>query len=139
LSETTLSATTLPTEWRLLLLVPLVSFLETERCVIRMGIPPKSKSSFKDLVKNLMSVSESRVFPRTNATNVGGRALTCVKYLTLGCAAWSFQECLLITWSKPTHSERWESKFTTNCIFYCNKKWRRSNCLLQPTVKTSRR
>ncbi|KAK1589482.1 hypothetical protein Q3G72_034569 [Acer saccharum] len=39
-------------------------------------MPPKSKSSFKDLVKNWRSVSDSSVFRLKKATNVGGRAFT---------------------------------------------------------------
>ncbi|KAK1582511.1 hypothetical protein Q3G72_015726 [Acer saccharum] len=39
-------------------------------------MPLKSKSSFKDLVKNRRSVSDSSVFRLKKATNVGGRAFT---------------------------------------------------------------
>lgn len=35
------------------------AFLGIERCTIRIGIPPMSKSSLRDFVKNLISVSES--------------------------------------------------------------------------------
>lgn len=91
-----------PVFWRLLLLL---HFLSTDLCVILMGIPPKSKSSFKDFVKNLSSASDSIFFPLRKATNVGGRAFTWVKYLILGWADWSFQECLPITWSPNRHSK----------------------------------
>ena len=100
-------------EDRLLLLVLSIPFLGTDRCMIRMGIPPKSKSSFKDLDRNLRSVSESCAFPLTKATKVGGRAFTWVKYLILGCEAWSFQECLPITW--PNRKET----FTTTSLTVC--------------------
>lgn len=105
LSEAILSFTLLA-DWKLLplllvLLLPL-EFFTIARCMIRTGIPPKSKSSFKELVKNLRSVSESCAFPLTKATKVGGRAFTWVKYLIFGWLALSFQECLLITWSKQT-------------------------------------
>lgn len=77
LSETGRSDT-LFTEWLLFLLevlTPVVLFV-TVRCMIRTGMPAKSKSSFKDRIKNLSSVSESCFFPLTKATNVGGRAFT---------------------------------------------------------------
>lgn len=104
LSEAILSFTLLA-DWKLLPLLVLLLTLEfftIARCMIRTGIPPKSKSSFKELVKNLRSVSESCAFPLTKATKVGGRAFTWVKYLIFGWLALSFQECLLITWSKQT-------------------------------------
>ena len=86
LSEEILSAV-LPADDVLLVLPVPPSFFGMDRCMIRMGIPPKSKSSFKDFVKNLRSVFESCVFPPIKATKVGGRAFTWVKYLILGCAA----------------------------------------------------
>jgi hypothetical protein len=52
------------------------AFLGIERCTIRIGIPPMLKSSLRDFVKNLISVSERLVFPLMKATNVGGRAFT---------------------------------------------------------------
>jgi len=75
------------------------AFLGIERCTIRIGIPPMLKSSLRDFVKNLISVSDSWVFELIKATNVGGRAFTWVKYLTFGCVAESFQECRLITYN----------------------------------------
>ena len=76
------------------------AFLGIERCRIRIGIPPMLKSSLRDFVKNLVSVSDSWVFPLIKATKVGGLAFTWVKYLTFGCVAESFHECLLITCQK---------------------------------------
>lgn len=101
LSEKFLSTLPPPSDLMLLPLPP--TFFPTALCMILIGIPPKSKSSFKDFVKNLISVSEICVFPLTNATNVGGRDFTCVKYLILVCAALFFQECLLITCPNKGH------------------------------------
>lgn len=105
LSEKVLS--TLPPSDLTLLLLPRTLF-STALCMILIGIPTKSKSSFKDFVKNLRSVSGSCVFPLTKATNVGGRALTWVKYLILDNGFLFFQECLLKTWPNRQHERERE-------------------------------
>lgn len=76
LSDTILSTNFAEDLLHLLLLSLLSPLFVTERCKILTGMPPISKSSFNDLVKNLRSVSDSLVFPLKKATNVGGRAFT---------------------------------------------------------------
>lgn len=74
MSDEILSAILLE-DWLLILkLQP--SLFRNDRCMILIGIPPNSKSSSNDLVKNLRSAFESCVFPLTKATKVGGLAFT---------------------------------------------------------------
>lgn len=107
----------LPEAWVFLLMMLLLpEFLATLRCIIRTGIPPKSKSSLSDFVKNLSSVSDNWFFPLINATKVGGRAFTWVKYFIFGWEELSFQECRLKTYTWIPHLY---DKFYVSWLQWC--------------------